>query len=134
VSKEKVVAMTAKRSRFVQPSVVRLALSNDDWLDVRRELTVGEQRKAMAKTISTMRADGRIEPNMEMIGKAEISAYIVDWSFVDANGKSVPFSESALDNLTPADYSEVDTVVRAHIAAVEDERKKAESGSTQKSS
>ena len=66
--------MTAKRSRFVQPSVVRLALSNDDWLDVRRELTVGEQRKAMAKTISTMRADGRIEPNMEMIGKSEISA------------------------------------------------------------
>lgn len=126
--------MTAKRSRFVQPSVVRLALSNDDWLDVRRELTVGEQRKAMAKTISTMRADGRIEPNMEMIGKSEISAYIVDWSFVDANGKSVPFSESALDNLTPADYSEVDAAVRAHIAAVEDDRKKAESGSSQKSS
>lgn len=134
MSKEKVVSMTPKKSRFVQPSIVRLNLSNDDWLDVRRELTVGEQRKAMAKTISTMRADGRIEPNMEMIGKAEISAYIVDWSFVDANDKRVPFSESALDNLTPADYQEVDTVVRAHIAAVEEERKKDESGSSQKPS
>lgn len=124
------VKKTGRRLRFVQPEVVRLDLSDGDWLDVRKELTTGEARKAMARTIKTMRADGRIEPDIEMVGRAEISAYIVDWSFVDGKDKRVPFSESALDNLTQADYAEIETAVRAHIAAVEEERKNSQSGSS----
>lgn len=120
-------------SRFVKPEVVRLDLSHGDWLDVRRELTVGESRRAMAKTVKSMRADGRIEPDLEMVGRAEISAYIVDWSFVDERDKRVPFSDAALDNLTTATYTEIETAVRKHIADVEEERGKAMSGSSSKS-
>lgn len=113
-----------KVSRFVQPQVMRLDLSGGDWLDVRRELTVGEQRRAMAKAVKSMRADGRIEPDFQQVGKAEIAAYIVDWSFVDGNDKRVPFTDDAIDNLTAAAYDEIETAVRAHIAAVEAERGK----------
>lgn len=128
--------MAAKRSarmnRFVQPEIVRLELSDGDWLEVRKELSIGEARRAMARTIKTMRADGRIEPDIEMVGRAEIAAYIVDWSFVDAQDKRVPYSDAALDNLTGDTYNEIETAVRAHIAAVEDERKNARSGSSLK--
>lgn len=121
-----------KSMRFVQPEVVRLDLSDGDWLDVRKELSTGEARRAMAKTIKTMRADGRIEPDLEMLGRAEIAAYIVDWSFVDGHDKRVPFMDAAMDNLTQDAYSEIETAVRAHIAAVEDERKNSKSGSSLK--
>lgn len=121
-----------KSMRFVQPEVVRLNLSDGDWLDVRRELSTGEARRAMAKTIKTMRADGRIEPDLEMLGRAEIEAYIVDWSFVDAQDKRVPFSDAAMHNLTQSAYEEIEAAVRAHIAAVEDERKNSKSGSSLK--
>jgi len=122
-----------KMLRFVQPEIVRLDLSDGDWLEVRKELSTGEARRAMAKTIKSMRADGRIEPDLEMLGRAEIAAFIVDWSFVDANDKRVPFTDAALDNLTQDAYAEIETAVRAHIAAVEEERGKAKSGSSSKS-
>lgn len=126
------VKKTDRVIRFVQPSVVRLELSGGDWLDVRRELSTGEARRAMAKTIKSMRADGRIEPDLEMLGRAEIAAYILDWSFVDANDRRVAFSDAALDNLTQSAYAEIDAAVRAHIAAVEDERGKSKSDSSSK--
>lgn len=128
--------MAAKRSarmnRFVQPEIVRLELTDGDWLEVRKELSMGEARRAMARTIKTMRADGRIEPDLEMVGRAEIAAYIVDWSFVDAQDKRVPYTDAALDNLTGDTYAEIEAAVRAHIASVEDERKNARSGSSLK--
>ena len=119
-------------SRFVQPEIVRLELSDGDWLDVRKELSTGEARRAMAKTVKSMRADGRIEPDLEMLGRAEMAAYLVDWSFVDGNDKRVPCSDAALGNLTQDAFAEIETAVRAHIASVEEERGKAKSGSSSK--
>jgi hypothetical protein len=36
------------RCRFVQPDVVRLPLSDGDFIDVKRELSAGEQRRMFA--------------------------------------------------------------------------------------
>lgn len=122
--------VNSKTLRFVQPEVVRLSLSNDDWIDVRKELSTGEARRAMAKTIKSMRSDGRIEPDIEMVGRAEIAAYLIDWSFTDANDKRVACSDASLDNLTQPAYAEIEAAVRQHIAAVEEERGKATSGNS----
>lgn len=124
------MAKKAKALRFVQPDIVRLDLSDGDWLDVRRELSNGEVRRAMAKTIKSLRPDGQIEPDLEMLGRAEIASYIVDWSFVDGQDKRVPFSDAALDNLTQDAYNEIDKAVRAHIAKGEEERKNGAGGSS----
>lgn len=124
------MAKKNKALRFVQPDVVRLDLSDGDWLDVRKELSTGEVRRAMAKTIKSMRPDGRIEPDLEMLGRAEIAAYIIDWSFVDAQDKRVPYSDAALDNLTQDAYNEIEAAVRKHIADGEAERKNARGGSS----
>src|SRR5262245_21399021 len=44
----KVCSMT---SRFVQPEIVRLSLSNGDFLDVKRELNAGEHRGVFADMV-----------------------------------------------------------------------------------
>jgi len=117
-------------NRFVKPEIVRLNISCNDWIDVKRELTTGEARRALARTIKSMRADGRIEPDIEMLGRSEIAAYLVDWSFVDANDKRVPCTDAALDSLTQPSYLEIETAVRAHIASVEAERSTGTNGSS----
>lgn len=120
----------ARVSRFVKPEVVRLNLSEGDWLEVKKELTVGEARAVMASMVKTMRADGRIEPDLSKVGKAEIAAYIVDWSFVDESDKRVPYSSNALDNLTVSTFDEIEASVKAHIASVEAARGKSQTGSS----
>lgn len=119
--------------RFVKPTSVRLTLTGGDWLDVRRELTVGEHRAAMARSVKSVSADGRFEADLEQAGKSEIQSYILDWSFCDEDGKRVAYSASALDALTVDAFTEIEQAIRAHIAAVESERGKSQSGNSSKS-
>jgi len=110
------------KNRFVKPQVVRVDVSDGDWLDLKRELTVGEQRRAMSRIVQTMKSDGQIVPNMEQVGKAELAAYIVGWSFT-RDGEPVPYSEDALDALSVDAFKEVEQAIRQHIERIEAERK-----------
>lgn len=112
-----------KRLRFVQPDMVRLALSDGDWIDVKKELTIGERRKVMASVVKEMRQDGRMTPDLEMIGKGQILAYLVDWSFTDAQDKRVPIDTdakklAAIDGLDEASYKEIEEAINAHDDAM----------------
>jgi hypothetical protein len=116
------------RCRFVQPETVKLPLSDGDWVEVKKRLNVGEERKAMAqvvKEIRTSEGDSRVTPDLEMMGKAELLQYITDWSFRDMDDKPVPFSKGALDSLDPDSYKEIEKAVDAHKAAMEAERNEA---------
>jgi hypothetical protein len=124
-----------KKSRFVQPEIVRLELSDGEWLEVKKRLTVGEERRIFGSMVQSVKQDGTsYMPNMDMIGKAELLAYIVEWSFKDAQDKPVKFSSDALDALTPEAYKEIEAAVDKHKAAVEEAlglEKKATTGSTE---
>jgi hypothetical protein len=110
------------RSRFVKPEVVRLPLSEGDWLDVRKRLTVGEERAAFQQIVSDVGTEGgRWKPNFEMIGVAQVAAYVVGWSLVDDEGIAVPFSVEAVQGLEPASFREIEQAVDAHIKRVEEE-------------
>lgn len=112
--------ITGRRCRFVQPDVVRLEVSDGDWLDVKKRLTVGEERAAFQQIVGEVNIDGSWrKPNFEMIGLAEVAAYIVAWSFVDPQGRAVPFSLQALQNLEPASYREIEAAIDAHVKRVE---------------
>ena len=87
-------------------------------------------RMAMARTVHSIRADGRIEPNLEQVGVAEVLAYLVDWSLRDEQGKSVPLNESALKALRVDAARAIEDTVRAHVAAVAEAAKKASTGTT----
>ena len=123
-------------SWFTKPLTTRLSLPDlagmdqDQWIDVKHELSAGEQRAAMARTVHSIRADGRIEPNLEQVGVAEVLAYLVDWSLRDEQGKSVPLNESALKALRVDAARAIEDTVRAHVAAVAEAAKKASTGTT----
>ncbi len=112
---------------FVQPETVRLDLGDGDWLLVKKRLTVGEQRKSLASAFSEFRTDGRVTANLEMLGKREALAYLVDWSLCDDAGKPVRIDTdakrvAAIDNLSPEAFDIISAAVAAHVEAMDAER------------
>lgn len=110
------------RCRFVQPDVTRLALSDGDYIDVKKELNASEQRRVFSRLVKTMHFSEKPEIDPEQVGLSKVVQYIVGWSFTDAAGKPVPFSEAALDNLDGETYGEIVKVIDAHDDAVTAER------------
>lgn len=108
------------RNRFVQPDVVRLSLSDGDWIDVKRRLTYGEAQARIRSTYEM--SEGRYVVALEKVDLADLVAYTLGWSLVDAGGKPVPFSEEAVKALDPASVRELTTALKAHIEAEEARR------------
>src|SRR4051812_47252677 len=94
------------RNRFIRPQVVRLELSEGDWIDVKRELTSGEQRHIFSQIVKEHRGGERPLLDTQKVGATRVIEYLVGWSFCDDNGP-VPLSESALDNLDGETFKEI---------------------------
>lgn len=109
------------RNRFVRPDVVRLSLSDGDWIDVKKELNAGERRQVFADIVKEHRMGETAQLDDEKLGFARMAQYIVDWSFAD-DGKPVKFSAAALRNLDIGTYREIDTAISAHEAAADAEQ------------
>jgi hypothetical protein len=123
------------RERGVKPERVRLALSDGDWIDVKRELTAGEYRALLYSQIRETDGDVmRLDP--AKVGIAKLLAYLVGWSFVSCiDHQPIPYDvqdpqelrRSVLDDLDPDTYRELIEAVTAHetkqAAAREDQKK-----------
>lgn len=109
----------ARRVRFVTPEVVRLPLSDGDWIEVKKRLSVGEERQAFQQIVGEIKSDGWRRPNLEMVGIAEMIAYLVDWSFRDARDKPVKVTIDAIRQLDLATFRELETVLTAHVTAMD---------------
>lgn len=110
-------------SWFVKPETVRLDLPEGQWIEVKRRLTVGEERKAMAGLIAEVRPDGRVTPNMDMLGKAEAMSYLVDWSLRKEDGSPIRIDTdakmgAAIDLLDPDKFKIISEAITAHIDAM----------------
>lgn len=109
-----------KRHRFVVPDTTQLPLSDGDWVEVKKRLTVGDERAAMQAVVGVINQDGSRSPNLKMVGIAEVMAYLVDWSFTDAQDKRVPLSVDAVLNLDPESFKEIEAAVEAHAKAIQE--------------
>lgn len=121
------------RCRFVQPGIVRLPLSDGEWIDAKQELTAGEQRHYMAGYVIEMKAGERATVDPERVGVTRILEYVVAWSLLGFDGKPEPFSESALRAVDMDTYREIDATIDAHevaIAVRRDARKNGQDGAT----
>ena len=123
-------------SRFVKPEVVRIDLTNGDWILVRRQLTAGELRRVFARTAKPVLTGQPIEVDLEKAGISEMVAYLVDWSFTDEQGKPVAIKDmpaeyvlDVLNNLDGASFAEIYQAIQVHEASIADE-KKTPSGAT----
>lgn len=108
---------------FVAPETVRLDLPEGEWIEVKKQLSKGERDKVNAMLIKEVRGDGRMTPDFEMMSKAEVIAYLVDWSLKD-NGQPIPIDTdasriSALNNMSEEGFEIVSDAVRKHVESVE---------------
>lgn len=114
-------------ARFVTPETVRLELSEGDWIEVKERLNLWEREQLTGTGMGGLRTseDGSPQIGLQyaryVIQKLE--TWLVDWSFVDGDGKRVEISRDALRNLDPDTADEIDDALDAHIAAMEELKK-----------
>jgi hypothetical protein len=126
--------MTKKKPQsirwFVQPATVDLDLGDGYTVTVKRELTVGESMAVQQSLVKSVRANGTVEPDLAAIWKANTTAYIVDWNLTDEQGRRVPFTAAAVDNLAKPAWDRIEAAVKAHIEAQEVARGENPTGTT----
>ena len=115
--------------RFPDPEAIRINLSEGDWIEIKKFLTIGERHKAFAAATKPAFMGERFELNPERAFIANVAAYLLDWSFTRGGVKvpirGMPF-EIVLDTLQnlPADaFAEVREAIEQHEAALEQEKK-----------
>lgn len=116
---------------FVTPETTRLDLGDGFWVEVKQQLTVKESAQVQASLIKSVESSGRVEPNFQELWKARIAAYIVDWN-LSHNGKAVPFTSAAVDNMSKPAWDRLEAVIQQHIEAMEGLQEGKPTGSTSK--
>jgi len=114
------------RCPVVRPESVRLPLSGDDYIDVKKRLNTGEYRRVI---FSQYKDSGAVD--MEQMGVSKILGYVLGWSFVNLDGSPLPFTRDALLSIDPDSFREVLEAVEAHEDAqdqVRSEEKNAQRG------
>jgi len=124
--------------RFAQAAIVRLPISGGDWLDVKAELTAGEQREMFTAMVRTTASgepvfqDGRPLRDPTLFARSMIAAYVLDWSFV-LEGRPIEVSVQTIDGLLPLTFAEVADAVNAHddrVRAAQEAEKNAPDGAS----
>lgn len=124
-------------SRVVKQETVRLALTQGDWIEIKKRLNAGEHQDMFARMVKPVHASGNgtgatpitleVDPIQATISTAV--AYLVDWSIVDDDGKLLVIKRQPPDvvaaklrALDMESYTEITQAIQAHEAAVSAER------------
>ena len=118
------------RPRGVRHDVVRLDLSDGDWIDVRRVLTVGEERDLVSLAVRGYRPDGTADLDTRLLSFLAAATYITGWSLVNLDGLAMPWMVNAkvqqrvdvLRELDGATMAEIDEAIARHRAGVAEEK------------
>ena len=109
-----------KRSRFVQPDLRVLPISNGDTLTVRKRLNHGEQTAVFARMYATG-LDGALRVDPLKSGQALVVAYLIDWTLTNDAGDVVKIRdlppdgvEAALNALEPEAFTEIKEAIEKH--------------------
>ncbi len=107
--------------------VTRLDLPDiGGWIEVRNELSVGEERRVFSSAIKgqTPTDDGKVRTDYdaEKVSFGMVVGYLVDWSARDKDDKPVPVSEAAIKALKPATYRAIEDAVDRHAKALREAR------------
>lgn len=116
------------RNRFVVPETVKLPLSEGDWIEVKRELNVGERKQLEAAGVKHNMFTPP-EVNWAEYHIARVGIWLTDWSFRDVNDKPKPLSLDAVKSLDEETFEEIQKALDEHIRRLE-EAKKAKTSAT----
>jgi len=113
------------KNRFVQPEVVRLELSDGDWVEVKERLTYGEEQFLAGGALTEVSGmfdaadDIGIQLDLRKYTLRRMATWILDWSFCDVEDRRVAVSLDSIAMLDPDTAEEIDAAITAHIEALE---------------
>src|SRR5262245_38391590 len=113
--------MLMPRNRMVYPEEVRLALSDGDYVDVKKTLNAGEYRKLLYDQFKETDSD-KVQLDHSKVGITKLLAYLLGWSFVGRNDEPIPYRveqpeeirRATIDSLDKETYRELIAAVNAH--------------------
>ena len=111
----------ARRNRFVSVNVVRLPLTEGDWIEVKERLSYEEQEALNAASMKPVVVQGggsRLELELGTFNIQRIMAWVVDWSFVGPDDKVPAVSRITIGSLDPLTANEITAALDTHIAAL----------------
>lgn len=78
------------RNRFPQPDVVRLPLSDGDWIEIKKELNIGEEKDVSLLALRSVGMDeqgrNKLQHDYQLTPFAKAVVYLVSWSLWNADG------------------------------------------------
>lgn len=109
-------------SWFVRPETIRLPLSDEHWIVVKKRLSTGEYRAHLRRS-ARIGDDGVRQVDLLEHGLSLVVAYLLDWS-LDAviRGASQHDLTATLDMLDPDRFVEIKQAIDAHETAMTADR------------
>ena len=122
-----------RTNRFVKPEVVRLDISDGDWIEAKKELSAGEHKEMFAKSIKQMGGVMGEDPTWDMdavvLSFSKVETYLVDWSLAEEDGKGVvtpvEISPESIRALNQPTFDEIEEAIDKHIESKGKEKKAA---------
>jgi hypothetical protein len=123
------------RYRFVQPDVVRLPISDGDFIDIKKQLNHGERDDMFAAMSATSPVGDRLRFDARRVRTLKVLTYLVGWSLTKPDpetqdDKPVVWSldvpeQTRIDTLRNLDtysFDEIYAAIDAHEEAMDRER------------
>jgi len=102
--------------RLINKDVKRLTLGDEDWLDVRPDISKRQFSKLLQALPSNFGDGQNMTPSdTDNFTTAVFSAFVVDWSVKDENGNPVPVTEDNYLELTRESATIIDAALMEHF-------------------
>jgi len=105
------------RNRFVKPETVRLKLSEEEWVEIKKELNAGEARKQASLAVVPHILEGRVVDRVDwsQYELLRMELWVVDWHLHNAEGKVPKLSLDALRALDVTTFNEINDLISQHV-------------------
>ena len=113
-------------SPFVKPQTVQLNLDEGQWIEVKKELNVGDQKRLIGAGVkrSVIPATGLIGTEIGWDYEIERAlVWIVDWSFRDDQQQKVAVTRSAVESLQIGVFQTIQNAISKHIETTEEKKR-----------
>ncbi len=123
------------RNRFVSPGepLVRLELSDGDWIDVKPRLSHGDElrlQNAMIGNMKGIESGGKVNLDGAELGLTganyevtRILVWVQDWSLCNDRGKQQPITKDTINALDADSAQEIKDALDAHMTALEEKKR-----------
>lgn len=106
------------RKYFVDAHTKRIDLSEGDWIEVRNELSYGENLRlstAIMDRIENEEGTTSMRPNMLKFRAERMISYIKEWSVKLGNGATAKVNRQMIEDLDEDFADEIDAALDAHV-------------------